>query len=142
MRPWESLRPAAGREGGRGRSRPGVPGVAFWKGNHHARIAGVRNIVKDPPPRVTYESLCQGLEGVLPAELMRPARRSTPDAADCDDQELTSRVPDDEGHASRRGRMGRGLSPGRPGRGRGAAARPDGPADRRPPRAHGRAGPG
>ena len=38
---------------------------------------------------VTYEALCQGQEGVLPAELMRPARWSTPDAADCDDQEPT-----------------------------------------------------
>jgi Transposase, Mutator family len=42
--------------------------------------------------RVTYEVLCQGLEGVLPAELTSPARWSTPDAASCDDQESTGKV--------------------------------------------------
>jgi CheY-like chemotaxis protein len=41
-----------------------------------------------PEVRVTYENLCQRAKGYS-AELVRPARRSTPDAADCDDQEPT-----------------------------------------------------
>ena len=33
-----------------------------------------------------------------PSGLSRPTRRSTPNAASCDDQQSTARVPNDEGH--------------------------------------------
>ena len=90
------------------------------------------------PGSVTYE-FCVRAGGGTPRGVDEVRMVEPPHAADRDDQAPTSRVSDDEVHAGRMRGMGRGLSPGRPRRGRGAAARPNGPADRRAPRAHGRA---
>ena len=73
--------------------------------------------------------------------MMRSARWSTPDAADCDDQELTGCLRDVEGHPGRRRGMGRGLSCSCAAGACRAAGKPQGPADRSPSRAHGGARP-
>ena len=70
---------------------------------------------------------------------MRSTRRSTPNAASCDDQEFTARVPDDEDPAGARDRMGRGLPPRRRPRPEGCSGGTDGGRGRSPSGRDGRA---
>ena len=69
--------------------------------------AAARDRVNRPPGEVMYECLCQAVRGGTPWLLSKQPGRSTPNVTDCNDQEFSPCVPDDEGHAKRRDRMGR-----------------------------------